>query len=91
MELLNGRPEDISGRLNREIRTYDLLDSFTINGSNCLDIRNLKLTKKHPSPDMVKIRFAKGVKVNMKLLKAKATSGKIKIIKGTDSVDISIW
>ncbi len=65
--------------------------NFTINGSDCLDIRNLKLTKKHPSPDMVKIRFAKGVKVNMKLLKAKATSGKIKIIKGTDSVDISIW
>ena len=65
--------------------------NFTINGSDCLDIRNLKLTKKHPSPDMVKIRFAKGVKVNMKFLKAKATSGKIKIIKGTDSVDISIW
>lgn len=65
--------------------------NFTINGSDCLDIRNLKLTKKHPSPNMVKIRFAKGVKVNMKLLKAKATSGKIKIVKGTDSVDISIW
>ena len=30
MELLNGRPEDISGRLNREIRTYDLLDSLSI-------------------------------------------------------------
>lgn len=65
--------------------------NFTINGSDCLDIRNLKLTKKHPSPDMVKIRFAKNVKVNMKLLKAKATSGKIKIKKGTDSVDITIW
>lgn len=30
MKLLNGRPEDISGRLNREIRTYDLLDSLSI-------------------------------------------------------------
>lgn len=30
MELLNGRPEDIRGRLNREIRTYDLLDSLSI-------------------------------------------------------------
>ena len=65
--------------------------NFTVNGSNCLDIRNLKLTKKHPSPDMVKIRFNKKAGVNMKLLKAKATSGKIKITKSTDSVDITIW
>ncbi len=30
MELLEGRPEDISGRLPREVRTYDLLDSLGI-------------------------------------------------------------
>lgn len=30
MELLNGRPEDCSGRLEREVRTYDLLDSLGI-------------------------------------------------------------
>lgn len=30
MELLNGRPADSSGRLEREIRTYDLLDSLGI-------------------------------------------------------------
>ncbi|MBP5655137.1 MAG: prolyl-tRNA synthetase associated domain-containing protein [Clostridiales bacterium] len=30
MELLTGRPEDLSGRLEREIRTYDLLDSLGI-------------------------------------------------------------
>ncbi|MCR4599080.1 MAG: prolyl-tRNA synthetase associated domain-containing protein [Acetatifactor sp.] len=30
MELLNGRPEDITGRLPREIRTYDLLDELGI-------------------------------------------------------------
>ncbi len=66
--------------------------NFTINGSDCLDIRGLKLTKKHPSPDMVKIRFGnKKVKPNMSLLKAKATSGKIKFNKGSDSVDITIW
>ena len=65
--------------------------NFTINGSDCLDIRKLKLTKKHPSPDMVKIRFEKKVKPNMKLLKAKATSGSLKVKKGTDSVDITIW
>ena len=65
---------------------------FTINGSDSLDIRGLKLTKKHPSPDMVKIRFGnKKVKPNMSLLKAKATSGKIKFNKGSDSVDITIW
>lgn len=65
--------------------------NFMVYGANCLDIRNLKLTKKHPSPDMVKIRFAKKVKVNTKLLKAKATKGKLKVKKGTDSVDITIW
>ncbi|MCR4653967.1 MAG: prolyl-tRNA synthetase associated domain-containing protein [Eubacterium sp.] len=30
MELLSGRPEDIAGRLPREVRTYDLLDSLGI-------------------------------------------------------------
>ncbi len=65
--------------------------NFTINGSDCLDIRNLKLTKKHPSPDMVKIRLGKKVKPNMKLLKPKSTKGKVKVTKGTESVDITIW
>lgn len=65
---------------------------FTIDGGNCLDIRGLKLTKKHPSPDMVKIRFgSKKLKPNMSLLKPKATSGSLKVKKGTDSVDITIW
>ena len=65
--------------------------NFTIYGSDCLDIRNLKLTKKHPSPDMVKIRLGKNVKPNMKLLKSKATKGKVKVAKGSGSVDITIW
>lgn len=30
MELMKGRPDDISGRLEREIRVYDLLDSLGI-------------------------------------------------------------
>lgn len=30
MELVNGRPEDCSGRLEREVRVYDLLDSLGI-------------------------------------------------------------
>ena len=30
MELYEGRPEDTSGRLSREIRTYDMLDSLGI-------------------------------------------------------------
>lgn len=65
--------------------------NFTIYGSDCLDIRNLKLTKKHPSPDMVKIRLGKNVKPNMKLLKPKATKGKVKVAKDSGSVDITIW
>ena len=28
MELYRGRPEDVSGRLEREVRSYDLLDSL---------------------------------------------------------------
>ena len=28
MELLDGRPENMEGRLPREVRTYDLLDSL---------------------------------------------------------------
>jgi Ala-tRNA(Pro) deacylase len=31
MELYDGRPKDTSGRLEREIRTYDFLDSLKIN------------------------------------------------------------
>ena len=30
MELVNGRPTDVSGRLDKEIRVYDLLDSLKI-------------------------------------------------------------
>lgn len=30
MELMKGRPEDIAGRLDKEIRVYDLLDSLDI-------------------------------------------------------------
>ena len=30
MELFNGRPDDVSGRLPREIRTYDFLDNLGI-------------------------------------------------------------
>ena len=30
MELVEGRPQDISGRMEKEIRVYDLLDSLGI-------------------------------------------------------------
>ena len=30
MELLDGRPMSVEGRLPREVRTYDLLDSLGI-------------------------------------------------------------
>lgn len=30
MELVNGRPEDTAGRLEKEIRTYDFLDSLGV-------------------------------------------------------------
>lgn len=67
--------------------------AFTIKGKNgeCLDLTGLKLTKKHPSPDMCKIRFPKGTKINEKKLKPKATSGKIKFSKGDTEFAITIW
>ena len=30
MELMDGRPESVEGRLPREVRTYDFLDSLDI-------------------------------------------------------------
>jgi len=30
MELFDGRPENVEGRLPREVRTYDFLDSLGI-------------------------------------------------------------
>ncbi len=30
MELVKGRPADVTGRLDKEIRVYDLLDSLGI-------------------------------------------------------------
>lgn len=34
MELYNGRPTDLTGREDREIRVYDLLDSLELNTAN---------------------------------------------------------
>lgn len=70
------------GTLSIEIKTKD---------GNCLDLTGLKLTKKHPSPDMCKIRFPKGTKINEKKFKPKATSGKIKFSKGETEFMITIW
>ena len=56
-----------------------------------LDIRDLTLVKKHPSPDMVKVRFDPTIGINEDLLQAKAASGKIMFNKGDSSFDITIW
>ena len=45
MELLDGRPDDLTGRLPREIRTYDYLDELgiTYQRTPCVCTSSLKL------------------------------------------------
>ncbi|MCR5720840.1 MAG: hypothetical protein K6G72_00620 [Lachnospiraceae bacterium] len=65
--------------------------NFQISEGNQLDLTGLTLIKKHPSPDMVKVRFERNLKVNEELLKAKAGNGKASYVLGEISFDISIW
>ena len=37
MELYDGRPDDLAGRLPREVRTYDYLDSLGIPNTRAFD------------------------------------------------------
>lgn len=64
---------------------------FEICEGDQLDLTGLTLIKKHPSPDMLKVRFERNLKVNEELLKAKAGSGSIKFTLSETSYDITIW
>jgi hypothetical protein len=64
---------------------------WTVSEYSQLDITGLTLIKKHPSPDMLKIRFDPSVGIDTSLLKAKAGSGEIKYSLGSESYDITIW
>lgn len=64
---------------------------FEICEGDQLDLTGLTLIKKHPSPDMVKVRYERNLKVNEELLKAKAGSGSIKYTLSETSYDITIW
>ena len=64
---------------------------WDISESGQLDITGLTLTKKHPSPDMFKIRFPAGTSIDESTLHCKASSGTIKYSMGTESFDITIW
>ncbi len=64
---------------------------WDISESGQLDITGLTLTKKHPSPDMFKIRFPAGTAIDESTLHCKASSGTIKYTMGTESFDITIW
>ena len=64
---------------------------WNISEGDQLDLRELTLVKKHPSPDMVKIRYDSDVKVNEDLLKAKGANGKIMFDKGSESFNITMW
>ena len=65
--------------------------SFEICEGDQLDLTGLTLIKKHPSPDMVKVRYERNLKVNEELLKAKAGSGSINFTLSETSYDITIW
>ena len=43
MELYNGRPEDTSGRKEKEIKVYDILDSLHIPSSDLIKILSTML------------------------------------------------
>lgn len=64
---------------------------FEICEGDQLDLTGLTLIKKHPSPDMLKVRFERNLKVNEELLKAKAGNGKVSYVLGETAFDISIW
>ncbi|MBO7357345.1 MAG: hypothetical protein J6U37_02310, partial [Lachnospiraceae bacterium] len=64
---------------------------WVVTESDQLDLTGLTLIKKHPSPDMVKIRYDKKAGLNTDLLSAKAGKGKISYVLGENSFDISIW
>jgi len=65
--------------------------NFTVYDTDCLDIRELVLVKKHLTPDMVKIRFERGLEINTDLLQATTDEGEIMFDMGEDSYNITIW
>lgn len=65
--------------------------NFTVYDTDCLDLRELVLVKKHLTADMVKIRFEKGLDINTDLLQATTDEGEIKFYMGEDSYNITIW
>lgn len=87
IELKPGASLKISGTI---AITGGKLD-FTVCEADQLDITGLTLVKKHPSPDMVKIRYDSSAGLNTSLLQAKAGSGTIKFALGDQSYDITIW
>jgi hypothetical protein len=64
---------------------------WEVNESDQLDLRGLTLVKKHPSPDMVKIRYNSKAGLNTDLLNVKAGKGKVSYVLGEEVFDISIW
>ncbi|MCR5743944.1 MAG: hypothetical protein K6F92_09550 [Lachnospiraceae bacterium] len=64
---------------------------FRIDNGGYLDITGLALTKKHPSPDMIKITFDDASYVDLSKLYPTATSGEIKFDSSADSFNITIW
>ncbi len=64
---------------------------FRIDNGGYLDLTGLALTKKHPSPDMVKVRFDDAGYVDLSKLYATATSGTIMFDSSSESFNITIW
>ncbi|MCR5060469.1 MAG: hypothetical protein K6A80_05480 [Saccharofermentans sp.] len=69
------------GRFEFEVCEYDQLD-----------LTGLTIVKRHPSPDMIKIRFNPGVGINRSSVTlAGASNGSINYSYGSESIDISVW
>ncbi|MBP5198263.1 MAG: hypothetical protein J6033_04330 [Lachnospiraceae bacterium] len=64
---------------------------FTVSGKDQLDLNGLTIKKSHPSPDMIKVRYAGISGIDESKVKPKASSGTIKFAACTESYDITIW
>ena len=64
------------------------IETFEYDG---VDLTGLTVVKKHPSPDVINVRFDPSVGINDALCHCKAASGTIKFSKSSNKVAITIW
>jgi len=56
-----------------------------------IDLRDLTIVKKHPSPDMIKIDYDPSVGIDSEMVKCKTASGTIYYSDGGGKISITVW